>query len=60
MTKPETKKTTHNKEDELWWSKNNGQNVRYKKRLQDEREAKEMYEDGLRELEDSPADGRKE
>jgi hypothetical protein len=48
MTKPENKKTTH--DDKLWWSQNNGKNIRYRKRLQNEREAKEMYEDGLKEL----------
>jgi len=55
MTKPENKKTIPKEQDNLWWSNNNGKNIRYRKRLQNEREAKEVYEDGLKELDQDEA-----
>lgn len=45
-----TKQQKKTPEDERWDSKNHGQSVRYLKRKQHERDAKERYEDGLKQL----------
>lgn len=51
MGKSENKKKMS--DDELFWSKNNGKNIRYRKRIQNEKEAREAYEDGLKQVEEN-------
>jgi len=48
-----TKQQKKTPEDERWDSKNHGQSVRFLKRKQDERKAKELYEDGLKQLKEN-------
>lgn len=52
MTTSNDKWKTTEKDDDSPLSKNNGKHIRYRKRLQQEREIREAYEDGMRQLEE--------